>query len=257
MTKRVQRYRVTSTVMATLVGLVGEMVVNLTNNSVHVHDGVTEGGFELGLANVSNVQQATTSQAGKMSAAQVTQLDAATAANVANAAAIAQEIIDRTAADAVIAGTVTTANTAITNLNAGKFALNTEPVLLSFYQSTIPTGWTLNTSFDDRVPIVESTQGEGANTGGTWTISGLTANSHTHGFTPAGTIAASSSWTQGSGVAPGSNGYYWSNISIPTFSFTGSAGTTGGPSTTGVTHTPGWRPNFVKVLVLSRSSWSA
>jgi hypothetical protein len=254
MAKRVQRYRVSRTVMATLVGLVGEMIVNLTNNSVHVHDGVTEGGFELGRADASNIQNATGSQNGRMTIAQVLQLDAATAANVVNAAAIAAETAARIAAVAAVDGDLTIAEGKITNLELGRFARNTEPVLLSFYQATIPTGWTLDTSFDDRVPIVETTQAQGANTGGGWTITGLTADSHSHGFTPTGSVVDTQTWAQGSG-ALGSNGYYWAD-NPQGYTFTGNAGNTGGPSTTNVSSGGGWRPNFVKVLVLSRSAWS-
>jgi len=75
MAKRVQRFRTTSTVMATLTGLVGELIVNLTRNSVHLHDGVTPGGFELARADASNIQDATTNQNGRMTTAQVVQLN--------------------------------------------------------------------------------------------------------------------------------------------------------------------------------------
>lgn len=238
--------------MATLVGLVGEMIVNLTNNSVHVHDGVTEGGFELGRADASNIQNATGSQNGRMTIAQVLQLDAATAANAVNAAAIAAETAARIAADSAIDGDLTIAEGKITNLELGKFALNTEPVLLSFYQATIPTGWTLNTSFDDRVPIVETTQAQGANTGGGWTITGLSADSHTHTYTPAGTNGTSTvNELRGDGL-----GGILVAMPSHTHTFTGSLGSTSGPSTTNVSSGGGWRPNFVKVLVLSRSAWS-
>lgn len=252
MTKRVQRYRVTDTVMATLVGLVGELIVNLTNNSVHVHDGVTEGGFELARADASNIQAATVSQNGKMTAAQVVELTAATAEIVSLNAALAQEILDRAAGDTANAGAITTLQGRATNLELGRFARNTEPVLLSFYQNTIPTGWTLDTAFDDRVPIVETTQAQGGSTGGSWAITGLTADWHTHGFTPAGTLGASSSnLLRGDGLG----GIY---VAMPdhVHAFTGAFGITNGPSTTNVSSSGGWRPNFVKVLVLSRSSWS-
>lgn len=253
MTKRVQRYRVTDTVMATLVGLVGELIVNLTNNSVHVHDGVTEGGFELGLANVSNVQPATVSQDGKMTTAHVDQLDQASAAIITLDAALDQEIIARAAGDTTNANAITALQGRATNLELGRFARNTEPVLLSFYQSTIPTGWTLNTSFDDRVPIVDSTQAQGGSTGGSWTISGLTADSHTHNYTPSGTNSS-----VGAGPTAAAGGAAFTVVtSGHTHTFSGLNANTSAASATGVTHTPSWRPNYVKVLVLSRSSWSA
>lgn len=252
MTKRVQRYRVTDTVMATLVGLVGELIVNLTNNSVHVHDGVTEGGFELARADASNIQAATVSQNGKMTVAQVVELTAATADIADLQADLAQEILDRAAGDTANAGAITTLQGRATNLELGRFALNTEPVLLSFYQNTIPTGWTLNTSFDDRVPIVESTQAEGGNTGGSWTITGLagTQPAHTHiGTNWTGFFTTSSTASAGGGKWTLDN----SSQSITNIGGTTSAA---GADAVTVTHTPGWRPNWVKVLVLSRSSWS-
>lgn len=44
MPKRVLRYGVTSTVMATLTGKARELIVNITDNRIHVHDGITPGG---------------------------------------------------------------------------------------------------------------------------------------------------------------------------------------------------------------------
>lgn len=251
MAKRVQRYRLTSTVMATFVGLVGELIVNTSRNSVHVHDGVTEGGFELGRADASNIQNATTGQNGRMTTSHVTQLDAATAGVAANAADIAQEILDRAAADTVLQGQITTNAGNITNLASGKFALNTEPVKLSFYQNTIPTGWTLDTSFDDRVPIVETTQAQGGTTGGSWTISGLTADSHTHAVSGACTVGTPTTTVEVVAGTPG-QGAGQSHIHSVTFSVS-----SGGPTTTGVSSGGGWRPAYVKVLVLTRSTWSA
>lgn len=252
MAKRVQRYRVSSTVMATLVGLVGEMIVNLTNNSVHVHDGVTEGGFELGLANVSNVQQATTSQAGKMSAAQVTALEAATADIAALDAALDQEILDRAAADTTISGNLTTLSGTVTTLATSvgnaRFAANTEPVLLSFYQATIPTGWTLETGFDDRVPLVEATQAQGGASGGSWTITGLTAVAHQHG--QQGTFATTFKGQDASIAGPAGTGFTSGHDHIVTLS-----GFTATASANGVTSNGAWRPLYVKVLVLSRTTW--
>ena len=74
MAKNVQQFRVVSSVMATLTGLVGQIIINTTRNSIHVHDGVTPGGFEAARADVSNIQAATVNQAGKMTAAQVPSL---------------------------------------------------------------------------------------------------------------------------------------------------------------------------------------
>ncbi len=247
MTKRVQRYRVTDTVMATLVGLVGELIVNLTNNSVHVHDGVTEGGFELARADASNIQAATASQNGKMTVAQVVELTTATADIADLQADLAQEILDRAAGDTANAGAITTLQGRATNLELGRFARNTEPVLLSFYQNTIPTGWTLDTAFDDRVPIVETTQAQGGSTGGSWTITGIggTQPGGACSFALSVTVAQAATISGAAGTPFASPGPY---------SVTGLI--TAPATTLSISHTPGWRPNFVKVLVLSRSSWS-
>jgi hypothetical protein len=54
MTTAVQRRRGTNTEHASFTGLEGEISVNTTNESVHVHDGSTAGGFELMRADGSN-----------------------------------------------------------------------------------------------------------------------------------------------------------------------------------------------------------
>ena len=55
-----------------------------------------------------------------------------------------------------------------------------------FYADTAPTGWTLLNTLDDKLLYITKGSGAGGQTGGgvhssgSWTISGLTANSHTH-----------------------------------------------------------------------------
>lgn len=58
MTKQVQRRRGTSTQHTSFTGAEGEISVNTTNKSVHVHDGVTAGGFEAARADLANVSDA-------------------------------------------------------------------------------------------------------------------------------------------------------------------------------------------------------
>jgi len=55
MTTAVQRRRGTATEHSSFTGLEGELSVNTTNESVHVHDGSTAGGFELARADASNI----------------------------------------------------------------------------------------------------------------------------------------------------------------------------------------------------------
>lgn len=74
MAKRTQLYRVAAGAMASLIGRAGELIVNTTRNSLHTHDGITPGGFETARADLSNVADASTSAAGKMTAAQVAAL---------------------------------------------------------------------------------------------------------------------------------------------------------------------------------------
>jgi hypothetical protein len=58
MTKQVQRRRGTSTQHTSFTGADGEISVNTTNKSVHVHDGVTAGGVEAARADLTNVSDA-------------------------------------------------------------------------------------------------------------------------------------------------------------------------------------------------------
>jgi len=75
MTKRVQRYGETSGTLASLIGLAREIIVNTTKWTLTVHDGTTEGGYELALADASNIDVATSSDKGLMSAADKAKLD--------------------------------------------------------------------------------------------------------------------------------------------------------------------------------------
>jgi hypothetical protein len=55
MTKQVQRRRGTSTQHTSFTGAEGEISVNTTNKSIHVHDGTTAGGVEAARADLANV----------------------------------------------------------------------------------------------------------------------------------------------------------------------------------------------------------
>ena len=55
MTKQVQRRRGTATQHTSFTGAEGEISVNTTNKSIHVHDGVTAGGIEGARADMTNV----------------------------------------------------------------------------------------------------------------------------------------------------------------------------------------------------------
>jgi len=165
MAKRVQLVRHDSAGLAAFTGLIGEVTVNTTDNTLAVHNGVTPGGFELALASLSNVSNATSLAAGKMSAAQVTELTAATAAIAVNAADIATNVADIISLDAaltVVEGFFTgvvlnlanggtgsaTAAGARTNLGLaiGTDVQAYDAVLTSWAAKTVPTGTVVGTT---------------------------------------------------------------------------------------------------------------
>ena len=102
--------------------------------------------------------------------------------------------------------------------------------------ASVPAGWA-NVSINNHAIRIMDTPGADAGTvdfstafasqavAGTNTAEA----SHTHPFTPAGTVAASSSWNQASG-GDGSNSRFWALNNPPTYSFSGSGGTTGAGS---------------------------
>ena len=105
MTKRVQLIRHDNAGSNTFLGRIGEITINTGNKSIHVHDGVSEGGTEQARADLNNVAVASSLNAGKMSAQQAVELAQALVDIVANAALeasnhttnsnlIAQNIID-------------------------------------------------------------------------------------------------------------------------------------------------------------------
>lgn len=59
-------------------GLEGELTVNLTNDTLRVHDGATSGGVETARKDLSNVPSATNAADGKMLASRIVELEAAT-----------------------------------------------------------------------------------------------------------------------------------------------------------------------------------
>ena len=73
MTKQVQRRRGTATQHTSFTGAEGEISVNTTNKSAHVHDGVTAGGFELARKDLDNVT--TSSVASKVSGGTISTID--------------------------------------------------------------------------------------------------------------------------------------------------------------------------------------
>jgi len=97
MAKRVQLIRHAAGTADSFTGRIGEITVDLTAKELRLHDGLTAGGVATARKDLANVLTATIAIAGKMSAAQVVELTAATAAIAAATADIASEIIDRIA----------------------------------------------------------------------------------------------------------------------------------------------------------------
>ena len=106
MTKQVQRRRGTATQHTSFTGAEGELSVNTTNKSVHVHDNVTAGGFEAARADMDNVTSSSILTAAGITAttAELNYVDGVTSA--------IQTQIDGKAGTAspTFTGTLTTAN---------------------------------------------------------------------------------------------------------------------------------------------------
>jgi hypothetical protein len=83
MAKRVQLIRHASAGANSFLGKEGELTINLTTGSIRVHDGLNVGGTETARSDLTNVSNATNAGAGKMSAAAVMELEAATS-SIAN-----------------------------------------------------------------------------------------------------------------------------------------------------------------------------
>ena len=112
-----------------------------------------------------------------------------------------------------------------------------------FFQSSVPTSWTQDTSQNDKVMRVVS--GSGGGSAGNWTISGVTVDSHTISIAemPAHTHTEEESVNNSS-----SGGGGGSVMETPTDRASGSTGG-GGGHTHGVTADGNWRPAYIDVVV--------
>ncbi len=118
---------------------------------------------------------------------------------------------------------------------------------VAFFQAAAPTGWTQDTSVNDRVLRVVS--GTGGGSAGSWTISGVTVNGHalTVDELPAHTHSGVQT-PAGNGFGPPGGG---NNLGDP-----GSTDSTGGGDahTHGLTADGNWRPAYIDVIVCARAS---
>lgn len=117
-----------------------------------------------------------------------------------------------------------------------------------FHQAAAPTGWTLDSSINDRVLRVSDTAGGG--TGGSWTISGISVNGHalTIDEMPAHTHRQGITFPGPSGGVPGPNLAAGEDI--------GETSSTGGGQAHDHDLTIGnsWRPAYTDVIVCTRAS---
>lgn len=119
---------------------------------------------------------------------------------------------------------------------------------LVFVQAAPPAGWNLNAGLADRVLRVNNT---GAGTGGSWTISGLSAQNHTLtiGQLPAHTHGLKIATAGVSGGGPG-------NVKIPIVTASEATESTGNNEGHGhnVLADGNWRPLYVDVVIASKAT---
>lgn len=257
MPKRVKRYGVSATVMATTIGKLREMIVNLTRNSVHVHDGVTPGGFEMARADASNNQVASASQAGIISAATFTKIHvdfpAGTLLLFPQAAAPVGWTLDTTHHNKGLrlvdsagggAGGVTVWTDVFTDAGVGAHAITEAEMPAHVHANTL--------SIDNESAHVHGTSALGTDDPGT----------HTHSYTPpaattttaAGGIANA---TVGGSTATGADGDHTHTItgnvdagSAHSHGISGGVSSTGGDGTH--VHSLDLRLAFVDVIICAK-----
>ena len=127
-----------------------------------------------------------------------------------------------------------------------------------FYQDTAPTGWTIQSTLDDKLVYVTKGSAAGGQTGGgvhssgSWTISGFSANVGDHTLTtaeiPSHTHPQVAQWIAGGGAAGAAyweiEGHYELN--------TGATGGGGAHNHPMASHNGTWRPAAYCCIVCSR-----
>ena len=268
MSKRVQLLRHAVAQADLFVGRVGEVTVNTNSNELRVHDGTTAGGHSVARLDLVNVAAASASNAGKMTAAQVTALTAATADILTNAADIATNAADIATNVAAIAalptksGTLTDGHALVGNgggviISAGFILEQQIPTSTKalFCQAAAPSLWTKDVDVNDKV--LRMVSGTGAATGGSWTISGVTVDGHAlaKGEIPAHVhtyTLRSINNNSGGGVNQSLSGA----LTTPNTS----DGQADGLGATAATHTHGltsdavWRPAYVDVIKCTKDA---
>lgn len=152
MATQLQIRRGTSTQVAAFTGAEGEIVVNTTNDSVHVNDGSTAGGFELARADFNNISASATLTIGTLN---TTNLDL-TNLEVTNIKAkdgtAAGSIADSTGVVTLISSSLTTAD--ITTLKIGGTTVTATAAELNYVDGVTSA---IQTQIDAKAPIANPT----------------------------------------------------------------------------------------------------
>jgi hypothetical protein len=127
----------------------------------------------------------------------------------------------------------------------GAFATGTE---MLFAQAAAPTGWTQNVTWNDRVLRVVS--GSGGGTGGSWTLSGVTVDSHVLIEAEMPAHVHTETRRAGTTTTVLSGSISTSKTGTNTFD-TGSTGDDGG-HVHGLTSDAVWRPSYVDLIVATK-----
>jgi len=120
-----------------------------------------------------------------------------------------------------------------------------------FHQAAAPTGWTLDTSVNDRVLRVSDTTG--AVNGGSWTISGISVNGHALTIDQLPAHTHSDNFMQSTTPYFSGGSFQGYNIGPAGTTTTGSAG--GGEAHShGLTIGNSWRPAYTDVIICTRAA---
>lgn len=124
--------------------------------------------------------------------------------------------------------------------------------IMLFLQAAAPTGWTQVNTWNDRVLRVVDNTGVGAHTAGSWTISGLSVDSHilTVAEMPAHTHTLKAFGDVANDTVNGPaflGGLQYQSATLPSNSTGGDGG-----HTHGLTAGSAWRPSYVDAIACSK-----
>lgn len=192
---RVQHVRHDKAGADEFLGKLAELTVDTTTPEVRLHDGLQPGGHSVALASLANSPAATSGNNGKMTSAQVIQLEDHESRISVNEIDIAQNEVDIAANTAAIAANTAdvtnkidkvpspvignsvkqTADGSLADTGYAPVQMN-EDTLVIFPQAAAPDGWALEAGANDRVIRINNPTG--GETDGSWVISGTTVDGH-------------------------------------------------------------------------------